>query len=367
MAELYTYEIADLSSDVTLDQLPLDVGTFEATLKGAGTCNATLALRQPSLRALDLPSLLAFGQRVLHIVRGGETVWSGLLWRGSRTRSTHQVQLQFTELESYLTRRLWTVDYTPTQTDQLDIARRLTAGAVGPLRLGVEQQRSGVLRDRLTEYRGADLHTVGELLSNLADCEQGFDYEIRTVGVGASRSRLLRFGYPRLGRPAGESGLVFQGSVLDWTDEWDAFSSVTEQWEQGASVGEGDLAAPMLAVAVNSAALNRGEPLLQQASQTHSTVTVQATLDTWARTDLAAAPLPVVTYTAVVRAGADPTLGSYSCGDEATFVLSRDDWYPDGPQRQPGLSIGLRILAMSVDVKADTVALTLGPPYDGSR
>ena len=368
----FTYLIADLASDRTLEELPLECSGFTSKLKGYGDLRAKLDLGMEGVEQLDLPGLLAFGQRSLYVLRDGQVVWGGILWRGSRSPGARAVELHAMEFESYWDRRLLLGDYRPVQVDQLSIARALVAQSA-PMHFGVSGILSGVLRDRA--YRVRDLPVVGKVLSELADCEGGFDYNVLTLtDAGGARTRLLRFGYPRLGRPQAETNLVFEGSILQWGDDWDAFASVTQQHEHGAQVGEGDAAAPLWAVATDTDGLARGLPMLQDVNGSHSTVLVQSTLDAYARADLAAGPVPVTTHTVSVDADGggtdeqvppDPVLGTYTVGDEARFEIS-DEWYSAQSDGSPGLSIVRRILEITVHPADRTVSLVIGPPFGGA-
>ena len=371
----FTYLIADLDSDRTLEELPLECSGFTSKLKGAGDLRAKLDLGVEGVGQLDLPSLLAFGQRSIYVLREGQVVWGGILWRGARSPGAPGVELHAMEFESYWDRRLLLGVYRPVQVDQLEIARALVAQSA-PLHFGVSGILSGVLRDRA--YRVRDLPVVGKVLRELADCEDGFDFNvITTADAGGARTRLLRFGYPRLGRPQAVNNLVFEGSILQWGDDWDAFASVTQQHEHGAQIGEGDSAAPLWAVATDDAGLARGLPLLQDVNSSHSTVLVQSTLDQYARTDLAAFPVPVTTHTVSVDgdgAGigsygdipSDPVLGTYVVGDEARFEIT-DDWYRAKADGSPGLSIVQRILEITVHPADHTVSLVVGPAFGSAQ
>lgn len=369
----FTYLLADLASDRTLEELPLECSAFTSKLKGAGDLRATLDLAVEGVEHLNLPSLLAFGQRSLYVLRDGEVVWGGILWRGSRRAGVREVELHAMEFESYWDRRLFLGDYRPVQVDQLTIARALVAQSA-PLHFAVSGALSGVLRDG--DYRVRDLPVIGKVLADLASSEGGFDYTVSTTAdAGGERTRLLRFGYPRLGRPASVNGLVFEGAVLGWGDDWDAFGSVTEQHEHGGRVGEGDGAAPLWAVASDTEGLARGLPLLQDVNSDHSTVLTQSTLDSYARADLAAAPVPVTTHTVTVAADgcggddevpSDPVLGSYEVGDEALFEIT-DDWHTAQPDGSPGLSVVQRILEITVHPADRTVDLVVGPPFGDGR
>ena len=370
----FSYLIADLVSDRTLEELPLECSGFTSKLKGYGDLRAKLDLTVEGAAQLDLPGLLAFGQRSLYVLRDGQVVWGGILWRGSRSPGANAVELHAMEFESYWDRRLLLADYRPLQVDQLDIARWLVE-QTGPLHVGLPAGLSGVRRDR--DYRARDLPVIGKILGELADCEDGFDFNVVTVAdASGARDRLLQFGYPRLGRPQATSNLVFEGSVLQWGDDWDAFASVTQQHEQGARIGEGDAAAPLWAVATDDNGLARGLPMLQDVNGSHSTVLVQSTLDSYARADLAAAPVPITTHTVSVDADgggmtsysgepSDPVLGSYVVGDEARFEIS-DGWYSAQADGSPGLSIVRRILEITVHPADHTVSLVIGPAFGSS-
>jgi len=72
----------------------------------------------------------------------------------------------------------------------------------------------------------------------------------------------------------------------------------------------------LMARADDSTLTDGGFPLLE-VSESHSTVEVQSTLDSWAAGNLSAAAAPWMTWSASVRADQSPLLGSYRCGDFA--------------------------------------------------
>jgi hypothetical protein len=350
----YTYLLASLRDDRILAELPLRVsGGFGRRVKGYGVLRGTVDLS--AREGSDLPALLSDRPRALYVDRDGVLVWGGIIWRGSRTGNS--VEVQAMEMESYFARRVLTTPYKPEQVDQLAIARTLIATAQAALggNIGVQvgNEVCGVLRD--DDWPA--FKNVHEALQEKANLVNGFDYLIDVrYEDGVPRKRLL-LGYPRLGRSASMSELVWEkpGNITDWSDEWDAWESATEVWE----LGEGEGSTQVVGHA-RSATLDTGATLLQHVGAEHRTVSRQSTIDAHAEGTLAASPVPVRVHACEVKANAAPVLGSYLPGDEGTFSVI-DDWYPADSNGEPTFSKALRIVGYSVNPTTDRVALTLGP------
>lgn len=357
----YTYLVCDLHTDEVLDELPLRVsGGFGRKVKDYGDLRGTVDLAAWH-GGTSLAALLSDRPRALYVDLDGVLVWGGIIWRGRRQQSSRTVEISAMELESYFARRFIVADYKPAQVDQFDIARHFITTAQsalgGDIGVQVGTQMSGVLRD--DEYLGSALKPVLEALHDKADLLNGFDYLIDVAydSSGVPRKRLL-LGYPRLGRPALTSNLLWEspGSITDWSDEWDSWQSATEVWE----MAQGEGTSQVVGHAVNTAALNAGATLLQAKSSAYRTVSQQATIDAYAASTLAGSPVPVRIHSCEVSASAEPSLGSYLPGDEATFEIV-DDWYPADSNGEPTFRVARRILGYTVNPDTDRVQMTLGP------
>lgn len=358
----YTYLLADLHSDQVLAELPVRVsGGFGRRVKGYGELRGSIDLAAWSPDDESLAALLSDRPRALYADRDGVLVWGGILWRGTRRQSSHTVEVQAMEMESYFARRLITADYVPAQVDQLQIARTLIATAQsalgGDIGVQVGDELCGVLRD--DEYLGSQLKNVHEALQQKANLENGFDYLIDCrYEDGVPRKRLL-LGYPRIGRAAAGSDLVWEspGNITDWTDDWDAFGqSANDVYE----LAEGEGSSQLVGHAVDTAALTAGATLLQARGSQYRSVSRQSTIDEHAASTLAASPTPVRVYSCEVRADVTPVLGSYLPGDEGTFKVA-DDWHRPDSNGEPTFDRALRIIGYSVNPDTDRVTLTLGP------
>jgi hypothetical protein len=359
----YTYLLADLRTNAILAELPLRPSSINTKLSGHGELRATLALNAKGMSSLDLPALLADGasRNALYVDRDGVLVWGGILWSGGRKHAEHQAELQFLEFESYLQTRLILTDYKPANADQLVIARTLVntmqAKVGGNIGIVVGTETSGVLRTR--DHFRTSLQTVGEALRSLVELEHGFDCYISVAydsnGVPA---KTLRLGYPQIGRGASVSGLDFQlpGNITEWADDWNAFAdSATDYYE----LGQGEGSSVLIGSASDPARITAGYPVMERKSSLHRDVSSQTELNAHAREDLAAAHIPVKTYSCQVMAGADPVLGSYIPGDAARFRVS-DDWYQPADDGTPTFDTYLRILGFGIEPETDRVNLTLG-------
>jgi hypothetical protein len=357
----YTYLVADLRTNAILAELPLKVSSFDTKLSGYGRLGATLNLNAKGMSDLDLPGILTPGRTALYVDRDGTLVWGGILWSGSRNKADHSAQLAAMEFESYFHRRLITADYKPAGVDQFTIAQTLVntmqARVGGNIGLTVGSDTCGVLRTR--DYFRTGLVKVGEALRELAQLEFGFDFYV-AVGYDSNGlpTKTLRLGYPRLGRVAAVSGLVFEspGNITAWRDDFDAFDeSATDYYE----LGQGEGSSTLIGLAQDTSAITAGFPVLETKSSDNRASRTQDVINAHARESLAAAPIPVQTFSCTVDANADPVLGSYIPGDAARFIVS-DDWYRPDSSGVPTFDRYLRILGYSVNPETDRVSLTLG-------
>jgi hypothetical protein len=311
-----------------------------------------------------LPSLLSGGRTALYVDRDGVLIWGGIIWGGSRKKASHSVEIQALEFESYLYRRLITKDYRPATVDQFTISRTLIAAMQAPsggdIGILLGAGTSGVLRTR--DFFRTDLQTVWDAVHSLTEMEFGFDISIDVAyDSSGTPAKTLNMGYPRLGSSAAQTGLDFQnpGSITDWTDDFDAFSSsATDLYE----LGQGGGSTTMIAHASDPSSIAAGWPILDAKDSTNRNVSTQPELDALAREALLTAPIPVQTYSCEVKANADPVFGSYIPGDAARFRLFDDEWHKPLPSGEPGFDAYLRILGFTDNPTTERVTLSLGDP-----
>lgn len=375
----YTFLFCDLLTDAVLAELPLQDVSYGYELNGIGAMRAFVPLNNETF-PLDPINATTGGRTAVYVDRDGSILWGGIVW--TRDPAKGGMQIQAAEFLSYyqhryITQTLSTLlenvtanpalvpDGRRLYSDQKSLLWSLfrwsSIAAGGGIRIDINPLAgTGHGVSRVATYFGYERQELFALMKQLASADDGFDFGIE-VGwnpvvnnVPPSRFRKAVSWYPRRGRPAADSGLVFSKGgpaanivAYNWPED---FTAVADQvW----AVGDGDGEARLIAGAADLDMLAAGWPLLESV-QRYEGVTELATLQGHANADVNARSVADVAPWFDVLADGDPALGGYSVGDEATFTISDDPRFPDGLEAQ------LRIVSMDVNAskRPEIVRLT---------
>jgi len=212
---------------------------------------------------------------------------------------------------------------------------------------------------RKRTYPAVDCKAVGTVLSQLTESKNGPD---------------IRFQLRQ------KSPTHFEWVLETGTEDTPRLQSpTTHRWDLGAE----DTAGSSLSVHTNTAAMadvawatggrsndtvlvsyasstrlrDARYPLLETVDSSHSDVTVQATLDGYAKEALRTAYLPAQFWSFQARADMAPHLTEYAVGDLACIHVEGSPYIPDGDYTR-------RIVALSGDETGQWVTITLGQVYE---
>lgn len=322
MTATYTYLVADLRTNTILAELPLVNVSYEHALNTAGSFSASLKLGDKRIAQLDSEATTTPTRTAIYVDRNGEIVWGGIIWSRNYSSENSTLQLGGLSFESFGAKHHIRPSADYAQVDQLSIARDLwfrmsnLPGANIGVVLGTEL--SGRLRDRT--YLGYELKPVLEAIEQLSQVNDGFDWRIHAYYDGAGLpAKRMEFGYPRFGKPAVETGFVFEypGNVISYTWPEDGRASATHVY----TVGSGQEYDMIITTATNSAWIAGGGARLEDVT-TYKDVTRLSTLQAHAIRDLAErAPVPSVPELTVTAHG-DPEFGTYGVGDGFKLEIS---------------------------------------------
>ncbi|MEV5659790.1 hypothetical protein [Streptomyces flaveolus] len=365
-APVYTYLFCDLRTDALLAELPLGDVKYSTELNGVGTLTGTIPYAT-ELLPLDPETASTPGRTAVYVDRDGVLVWGGIVWTREQTAGGKRIQAA--EFLSYFQRRyikktlssdlgqitdtryvneggqrIWR-DQKFIVWSLLWYAQAQPAGSIGidinPLAgTGHGVERYG------TTYLGYERPEIFKAIADLAAADDGFDFGVEIGwtpaenGQAPRRYRRAQTWYPRRGRTAAESGLVFTkggpaGSILSYDWPEDGASLVTEMTGLGA--GEG--AARIVKTSAAQNLLDSGWPLLEGV-ETYDDVYDATQVQGMTNADLEARCGAQVQPTFEVVPDADPQFGSYSVGDEARFVIDPE------PQSPAGREAVLRIVSI---------------------
>ncbi|MFF9705045.1 hypothetical protein ACF1FE_28245 [Streptomyces griseofuscus] len=348
----YRVLFCDLRSDALLDALPVQGVSLDDYIGKSGSLRATVPVPNGEIAERARRALVP-GRTAVWVERGREIWWGGILWTlnlASDARGFLSAQIQCGGWESYLYRRLLFDGQVAQGVDQFDIVRGLldyvqsTPG--GDIGITYDGEPSGVTRDR--EFSRYDLPVIGDLISQLAAVERGFEWRIASFrDADGRRTKRLVLGHPIIRAGAAEIVLDHPGPILTYAWPYDA-SALANGWQsRGAAINSNQAADSVPLMSERLVAdddLAAGWPRLDGSSD-YTTVEDPTTLDDHARADWNAARRPVQIPEVEVLLGDNVSpalLGS------TVRVRIRDLWHPAG-----------------LDARYRVVGLSINPPERG--
>lgn len=351
----YTYLFCDLRTDTLLAELPLASVSYSFELNGIGTLRGTIPYNDETL-PLDPETASTPGRTAVYVDRDGVLVWGGIVW--TRQDAAGGKSIQASEFLSYFQHRYVKKTLSTDTSLLIDPAfvdfggQRLYADQKfivwSLLRYANDQPGGAINLDinpltapghgitRSVTYFGYERPEIYKSISDLASADDGFDFTIEVGWTSAAnnqapqRYRRAKTWFPRRGRTASESGLVFSkgggyGSILSYDWPEDGTALVTEMSGLGAGSGE----AKIVKTSVAQDLIDSGWPLLEGV-ESYGDLTDEAQVQGLTNADLTARSQYTTQPTFEVSADADPEFGSYSVGDEALFVIDPEPQSPNG-------------------------------------
>ncbi|MEV7275791.1 hypothetical protein [Streptomyces sp. NPDC093111] len=329
----YRAIFCDLITDQTIDILPLRDVSFDDYIGKAGSLSGTIPI--PNQEIAERVKKVREGRTAIYLERGGDLWWGGIIWTTtlqSSGRGVLTLSLQAATFDSYAARRRIRTDIAYTDTDQLEIARKLWTELTKPpgcftVTMGEETSDT----KRTVNYRLGDETVYQEAVDQLAGLQNGFEYQIlvyRDPDDG-KRVRQLRLGSPKI--RTGATDLLFDrpGVILSYSFPNDATRGGTTAMARGASVNSnaGAESRPLFsAEQVDTGLLVDGWPRIDLSSD-HNEIGDQLTLNQVAAAELAEARGAVLIPEVSIHLGGivPPTL----LGRVARIRIT-DEWFSNG-------------------------------------
>lgn len=296
------------------------IESYTFRLNAPGACIFTLPpemLPGPDGRpSVPIGDVLDDGAVEIGVRRGANTVWLGPLWTVEEDDDGAPQPIRFGAEGLWSYARKWHVvstlpgSNTPggfRNVDQATICKSLIDHhqSKGGGDYGIDTstiQPTGVLRTR-TEYDGWRGVTISEAVTQLADTEGGFDFDVWPA------TRAFRLHYPRQGRR--RSNVTFNpANIVKFSRRRDA----TQQASAVLGFGDGSEASTLRRSVTDSSAVARYG--LREHVARHSGVVGAATLDALIRRDLAALRESQNLISLQVKTGVNLPWSNWWIGDE---------------------------------------------------
>jgi hypothetical protein len=172
----YSLIIADLAGN-KLDEVPHNNLQFGYVLNSPGTCTWVVPIRNPKCTK----ALLDPGKRIVYLKRNGLIIWGGYLWSVQSEENVEELRFFAEGFMSRLFKRFVSTTQNFEDHDQIEIAWDLIEYTQGKTNgdLGITRglaAPSGNLRT--VKWLGTERRYIGELISEMVDLDDGFDWEI---------------------------------------------------------------------------------------------------------------------------------------------------------------------------------------------
>lgn len=340
----YTFLVEDVITG-EIGELPLNDVVYEDYINRPGKLTATLPLAD----ADENVDLLDVGRRAFYVLRNGTIDWGGLLLNATVPMSGDAVKLACLGWLGWFDMRdIWT-DRQFTATDQFTIFKTLVddaqdpaanigynstgaptgllAGAGADMGITVTWAAlSGVLRDRLQDYRYFAGKNLGDALRQLAALDDGFDFAMRyAVDAGGGKiDKSVLLSYPQQGIDfSGQIGFEYvRGEPSNILDRGISRDATAMAWRYR-GWGAGSDVSRLQSTQVTDAL--RGVYPFYDGQYSGSSVIVQGTLDENTAAALATTDHVIEMPSVQVDPLLDPKWDSYGLGD--TFNFSIDDGF----------------------------------------
>ncbi|KIZ17324.1 hypothetical protein SNA_14990 [Streptomyces natalensis ATCC 27448] len=332
----YRFLFADLRTDQTLDQLPVQGVTFDDYIGKTGALSGTIPVPDAEIAARVKKAVVP-GRTALWVERGPDLWWGGIVWTMTPAvddRGAVTVAIQAATFDSFWDHAILRDTLEAQQMDQFDIARDLATYATdqegGDIGIRIDYSKtSGVRRDRT--YSRFDATRVREALDRLAAVENGFEWRVQVYREAATGERVkrLQLGYPTITAGAAPVMLTYPGNVLNYSWPQDATGMANTWQSRGATdnQNQADQSNPIMSTLWSyPEKLKAGWPRLDGSSD-YNTVEKLTTLNEHAKADLARAKDPVVIPS--IRTRLDGQVTPALIGS-AVRLRIRDTWFSDG-------------------------------------
>lgn len=396
------YFIGNLRTGRKLLSVPVLSGPWDDRLHEAETLRLKVDLNDPDVQALDLRNSATPGQAFAAVEENGTIMAAGPIWTRNYDRTNRTLELGAKGLASYFDHRLilpllamtigvdqWTV---PDPTDPTKtIPNPLLSTTISGVSLGTMAKRL-VQQARLftggdlpivfqadeagthTEtWLGADFKPVWEAINDLMNRDNGPEVNLlpRRTSDMKGVEWLMQTGtetQPLITSPSLVSWdvTVPESPVSNLQTSEDATGMGSLAWQLGGKQADDVL----VSRAYDSTLVDANFPLMELYDASHSTVSIQGTLDDYASADVVTGRTVQETWALTVKAypvdsAGNPAgiqVGSYTVGDFATLHIA--DWNPEtgiGDPYIPGDDYTMRIIGLSGDEQGVDITVACAP------
>lgn len=339
------YMFGSLDNRQIIAELPLVSVSMSNKLNDWGTFRGTMYYDSTGIDNADVAAATIPGRSFLVVEKDDVPIWDGIVWGSSYNSDSKVLNITGRTYEAYADKQIIDVDFIRTAYEQRNIMRELWSALQGPAsrNIGIEIPSvfpTVVPRD--ISVLASEYKTFLQMMSSVADGDNGFDWTIKTIKQNNQYYRQLQIGYPFLGT-VDAAGLSFDypGNVVNYYETSNITSGGTHLFLLGA--GEG--ADMVVGSAVQSDLLATGFKRYDIVVS-RKDIEEQFTLNSVAAQLGKTRRAPVKILKVFLKADLEPQFGSYGLGDTATVSII-------DPKHPVGLTASARIVAWEYKPQSD--------------
>lgn len=179
-------------------------------------------------------------------------------------------------------------------------------------------------------YHGYETASAGQRLQELTQVENGPDvlfqpYLTTIAGQRYVRHRMM-IGAPYLSQAGQPPKWDLGSSMANLNVAGDSSPLITTSFVKGT----GNEAGQLYGYATSTDLIGKGWPALDFVDSSHTSASVQSTLDSWARANVAQYARKLEQWKPVILLDDDPHWGTYMPGHFGSYVVNDHPWVPDG-------------------------------------
>lgn len=323
----YRYIFGTLRSEQVIEEIPLFGVYMTMEMNVGGEFQGTFQLDMTGKDNATLMSACEPGRTWVAVERDDNCIWHGYIWSRTYSAQSKTLQLFAQSFERYIEKRRIMQDTVFVATEQRNIFRSLWTQLQGDTGSNINVNVPAAFSDVVLKDLNV-LATDGkyyyDVMTALANANDGFDWYIGLTKVGTQYQKDLRIGYPTLGTNPFTGMIVFEypGNITQ-------YYFTEAMGEAGTNVfilGEGEGSTMHLGTSVATDLLDQGFARWD-VDVSRKDINDQSVIDQMAIIEGAnrRPPMPVIKLQ--VKSDREPGFGSYNLGDTCGIVI-KDARFP---------------------------------------
>jgi hypothetical protein len=217
----YRYIYHKLGTEQVIAEIPLFGTYMDLEINKGGRCDGSFSLDMTGYDNQTLIDATIPGDTGLVVERNGIPIWSGFTWSRVYQSQSKSIQMYHQSWENFPQYELNLDDLSYTGIEEIsifyDLWTRMQAVSGRNMNINVPPGPYPTITPKDLSVLASDYNYYGELISSLADADDGFDWTIDISKSGNQYVRTLRTGFPQIGS-SDPNQLTFEypGAILNY-------------------------------------------------------------------------------------------------------------------------------------------------------